>query len=117
MSAAPFKPKAYLKAGCPYSFKFLLFMVEAGLGERIEIIRCDPEDPQFEAIKAKLTAKLGKDASFPTVEVEPQRYESDSERLIEHFAAKNGVNADALTALAFYNETIFPQLVKLHERS
>ena len=116
MTARVFKAKAYLKEGCPFSFKYLLFMVEAGLSDQIEVIRCDPSDPEFDTVKAKLTAGLRKRASFPTVEIEPGRYESDSDALIRHYAMKNGVRESSLPALAFYTETIFPQLLDLHER-
>lgn len=114
MNAQPFKAKAYLKEGCPFSFKYLLFMVEAGLSDQIEVIRCDPSDSEFDAVKAKLTAGLRKPASFPTVEIEPDRYESDSDALIRHYATKNGVRESSLPALAFYTETIFPQILGLH---
>ena len=36
--------KAYVKEGCPFSFKFLVFMAEAGLLDRIEIVRMEPHD-------------------------------------------------------------------------
>ncbi len=114
MSAQDFKAKAYLREGCPFSFKFWLFMVEAGLSEQMEVVRCDPDDAAFEAIKAKLSAALHKPASFPTVEIEPGRYQADSDALIEHYAKKHGIDARGLPALAFYRETLFPQLQQLH---
>jgi hypothetical protein len=80
------------------------------------VIRCDPSDPEFDAVKAKLAAGLRKPASFPTVEIEPGRYESDSDALIRNYATKNGVEASSLPALAFYTETIFPQILDLHEQ-
>jgi hypothetical protein len=116
LSPEPFKAKAYVKEGCPFSFRFWLFMVEAGLSEQIEIIRCDPDDAQFEAVKAKLSAALHEPASFPTVEIEPGRYLPDSDVLIEHYATKHGIDASRLPALSFYNETILPELRELHER-
>jgi hypothetical protein len=117
MSSLPFKAKAYLKEGCPYSFKFLLFMVEAGLSNQIEVMRCKPDGPAFEAVKAKLAAVRGAPATFPTVEIEPGRYEADSDRLIEYYAARNRIEVGNLQALTFYRETIFPQLVELHEQT
>jgi glutathione S-transferase len=114
LSPDAFKAKAYLKEGCPFSFKFWLFMVEAGLSGQIEVIRCDPDDAAFESVKAKLAAGLGKPATFPTVEIEPRRYLADSDALIEHYATKHGIDASRLPALAFYEETIFPQLQALH---
>ena len=82
-----FKPKAYLKEGCPFSFKLLLFLTEAGIRDQLEIIRCDPKSQEFEEIKSRLQAGLHKPPSFPTVEIEPNRYLSDSDALIKHFAA------------------------------
>ncbi len=69
-----------------------------------------------DAVKATLTAGLRKPVSFPTVEIEPGRYESDSDALIRHYATKNDVRESSLPALAFYTETIFPQLLDLHEQ-
>lgn len=115
MNTQAFKPKAYVLNGCPFSFKFWLFMAEAGIADQIEVIRCDPGDAGFEKTKAKLAQGLGKAATFPTVEVEPDRYQSDSDALIERFAGRNGIDASKLPALAFYKQTILPQVVELHK--
>lgn len=114
MSSNEFKAKVYVKEGCPFSFKFLLFMTEAGLLDRIEIVRLAEDDPSFERTKARLSEGLGKPATFPTVEIEPGRYMSDSDRLIEHFAELGNVRVDTLPILSFYKETLFPQLLKQH---
>ena len=37
MSSAPFEPKAYLENGCPFSFKLLLFLAEAGMTPEVEL--------------------------------------------------------------------------------
>ena len=114
MTMPPFKAKAYVQEGCPFSFKYWLFMLEAGLEHQIEVVRCDPEGPGFETVKAKLAQGLGKAASFPTVEIEPGRYLSDSDALINWYAERNEIDAGGLPALQFYKETIFPQLLQLH---
>jgi len=116
MDRKPFMPKAYLKEGCPFSFKYLLFMAEARLLDRIEVIRCSPESAEFEGIKAKLAAATNEPATFPTVEVEPGRYQSDSDQLIEYYARTNKVVLSDLPALSFYKEGIFPQLQELHAK-
>jgi hypothetical protein len=115
MNSAPFKPTAYLREGCPFSFKFLLFLTEAGISERLELIRCNPSSADFAAIKSKLQAGLRKAATFPTVEIAPGRYLSDSDALIEHYASENDIDVGELPALAFYLQTILPQLQRLHE--
>lgn len=109
-----FKPTAYLRADCPFSFKFLLFISEAKLIEQFEIVRCDPNAAEFEEIQKKLTNATGKAATFPTVEVEPNVYKSDSDALVAHYAARNGIDTQSLPAFSFYIKGIFPQLQQLH---
>jgi hypothetical protein len=108
------KAKAYVKEGCPFSFKFLTFMTEANLLDEIEIVRVREGDADYEATKAKLTEALGK-ASFPTVELEPGRYMSDSDRLIEHYAQRAGLRPDDMPVLSLYKQGILPKLFELHK--
>jgi hypothetical protein len=112
MSNASFKANAYVKDGCPFSFKFLTFAAEAGLLGQINLVRVREGDPSAEATKQRLSDKLGKPVSFPTVEVEPDRYLTDSDRLMEHFARRHGVHPDDLPVLSFYKQTIFPKLLE-----
>ena len=110
-----FRAKAYVKEQCPFSFKFLVFMAEAGLLDRIEIVRLDPRDAGFEATKNMLSEQLGKAATFPVVQVAPDLYMADSDQLIERFAAEARFEADAMPVLSFYKETILPQLIELFQ--
>ena len=114
MNTAPFKPKVYLKDGCPFSFKLLLFLAEAGMSPEVDLMRCDPEAAEFEAIKSRLQAGLRKPATFPTAQVEPHRFLADSDALVRYFASKRGIDVNTLPAFSFYVETIFPQLLRLH---
>ena len=115
MRANDFKPKVYLREGCPFSFKFLTFLAEARLLDRVEIVRLNPHGPNFEAEKEKLSKGLGKPATFPVVEVAPGQYMADSDRLIAHYADEASLNPDSMPVLSFYKETIFPQLIELHQ--
>jgi hypothetical protein len=114
MTSGAFTPKAYIKEGCPFSLKFLIFMAEAGLLGDIEIVRVDPNDAHFEADKSRLSERLGKAATFPTVETELGKFMSDSDALIEHYARQHGFNVAALPLLSFYKETVFPQIIEAH---
>lgn len=109
------KAKAYLLDGCPFSFKFWLFMVESGLANQLEVIRCAPQQPGFKATQAMLSAGLGKPATFPTVEIQPGQYQSDSDALIREYATRHSIDVNACPALAFYKETLLPQIVELHK--
>ncbi|HXS79878.1 MAG TPA: glutathione S-transferase N-terminal domain-containing protein [Gammaproteobacteria bacterium] len=114
MSREKFRAKAYVKEGCPFSFKFLTFMTEAGLLDEIEIVRLREGDADYEAAKQKLTEHLGK-ASFPTVELGPNEYMTDSDRLIEHYAKREGLKPDEMPVLALYKQGILPKLFELHK--
>ena len=114
MSRDPFKAKAYIKEGCPFSFKFLTFMTEAELLDEIEIVRVREGDADYEAAKQKLTEHLGK-ASFPSVEIEPNKYMTDSDRLIEHYAKREGLRPDEMPVLSLYKQGILPKLFELHK--
>lgn len=115
MRSDTFKPTAYIKDGCPFSFKFLVFMAEAELLREIDIVRLREGQPALESIKRRLGEILGKPASFPAVEVERDKYLLDSDRLIEHFARRHDRRSDDLPVLSLYKQTILPQLLKLHE--
>ena len=115
MTSDRFKAKAYVKEGCPFSFKFLVFMTEAGLLDRIEIVRVAPDGASSEAVKERLQEHLGKPPTFPTVEVEAGHYMTDSDRIIEHFAERERLQPDEMPVLSFYKQTIFPKLLELHK--
>jgi hypothetical protein len=110
MTSDTFKATAYIKDGCPFSFKFLVFAAESGLLEDLKVVRVRDGEPSTEATKQMLSEKLGKQVSFPTVEIEPGRYLADSDKLIEHYAQRSNVAADDLPVLSFYKQTILPKL-------
>lgn len=84
--------------------------------DRIKVIHCNPESAGFEGIKAKLAAATDKPATFPTVEVELDCYQSDSDQLVEYCARPNNVVLSDLLALSFYKEGIFSQLQEMHAK-
>ena len=115
MKQDTFKATAYIKDGCPFSFKFLVFLAERGLLDELEIVRLREGEPGTDATKQRLSEKLGKKVSFPTVEIEPDRYMTDSDKLIEHYARRENIVADELPVLSFYKQTILPKLFELHK--
>lgn len=109
------KPTAYLRTDCPFSFKFLLFISEARIIDQLEIVRCDPNASDFEQMKQKLAEATGKQATFPTVQIEPNVYKSDSDALVAHYAKLNNIDSKTLPAFSFYMKGIFAQLKDLHD--
>lgn len=101
--------KAYLKNSCPFCFKFVMFMAEAGLMDKIEIVCIDGEnETEMNHYREFLQKQTGENASFPTVEINPGEYSSDSDGLIDFFANKHGVDAESLPGLAYYKDNLFP---------
>lgn len=107
-------PTAFVLKGCPFSFKLLLFLSEAQLLDRVAVQTVEPDSQRMKELKKTIESETGKKPTFPTVLFESGKYQSDSDALIEYFSAEYGVDAAALVALAFYKQSILPQLEALH---
>lgn len=105
---ADFKPTAYIRTNCPYSFKFLLFLTEAGLQDQFDFVPMNPETAEFETRKTEIEGRMGRNAVFPLVEVAPSEFMSDSDNLIEHFSANHDIDSASLYALKFYRGGLYP---------
>ena len=108
-----FIPTAYVKTNCPFSFKFRLFITEARLAETVRFIALNPYAPDFAQAKSDLLSKVGHSHSFPIVEVEPETYLSDSDALIDYFAARHGVDPMTLPTLHFYRNGLYTTFLEM----
>lgn len=112
MSDAAFTPVLYLKQGCPFCFKLRLFLLEAGLLERVEIREFAPDTEEEKAIRAELTPHFEK-LGFPTAQLEPGRYLGDSDALVAHFAKVSGKDPAAMPTYQTYLGGVFKNLGQL----
>jgi hypothetical protein len=85
-----FKPVAYIKEGCPYSIKLLNFIEDADLSDEVDVVRCAAGTPVMRAVKEKLSAATGKSPKFPTVEIKPGVFKTESEKLTEYLSERYG---------------------------
>jgi glutathione S-transferase len=108
-----FIPTAYVKTNCPFSFKFRLFILEAGLTAHVRFVALDPDAANHAKDKAELASKIGRRHSFPVVEAEPDNYLTDSDDLIDHFASVHGVDPETLPTLNFYRTGLFPAFLEM----
>ena len=108
-----FIPTAYVKTNCPFSFKFRLFITEAGLDTHVRFVALDPDTPSHTKDKADLALKIGHSHTFPVVEVEPNSYLTDSDDLIAHFANLHGIDPMTLPTLQFYRTGLFPTFLEM----
>jgi len=102
-----FKPTAWVRTNCPYSFKFRLFVTEAGISDRFQFVAMDPDGPDFESVKSEIDRRSGKKTVFPIVEVAPDDFMTDSDALIKHFSSEHGIDASDLPTLAFYRNGLY----------
>ena len=117
MTEKQYIAKAYLLSGCPFSFKFLLFMTESQLLKQIEIITLDRKSDDFNSIVSNLEKLSGEKASYPTVEIEAGVFRSDSDQLIKYFAEKHGVEYEKLPILEFYKQGVFQGVLDLYREN
>ncbi len=105
----PIRAKTYLKSSCPFSFKFLMFMTEASLLGEIDVIRIDVNDEQeLDKYRQLISDAIGLPATFPTVEIQPGQYMSDSDALIEYFSNIHKVDINSLPTFQYYLCSLFP---------
>lgn len=102
-----FKPTAWVRTNCPYSFKFRIFVAEAGLSDKFHFVPMDPDSPDFATIKSEVDRRSGRKTAFPTVEIAPDEFKDDSDALIAHYSSKFGVNPTGLPTLDFYRKGLF----------
>jgi hypothetical protein len=57
-----------------------------------------------------LSEKLGKKATFPTVEIEPGKFMNESDDLIAHYANQSGKKRENMEVLALYERGLFPRI-------
>ena len=108
-----FTPKAYVKTNCPFSFKFRLFAVEAGLADQVEFVELDVDAPSHAKDKMDLRDRVGRTHTFPIVEVAEGEFLEDSDALILHFVQAHGIDETELKALNFYRNGLFPTFLEM----
>lgn len=112
MTSETFKPVIYLKENCPFCLKVRLFLLETGLASEVESRNFVPGTEQEETIRAELQSHLDK-VSFPAAQLEPGRYISESDDIIEFFAAKTGRDPAGMTVYRNYVDGVFAISMRL----
>ena len=112
-----FIPTAYLRLDCPFSFKFLLFITEARILDKIKLVQCHLDDDNYKKINAMLEEKTGTKASFPTVEIEEGCYQAESDDLITYFAQKNNISVGQLPTLTAYKVGLLPRIISINQEN
>jgi hypothetical protein len=112
MTDASFRPILYVREGCPFSFKCLLFVLEAGLLDRFEVREFAQGSDEEDAIRAELSPHLEK-VSFPAVQYAPGQYQTESDDIIARYAGEANVDPDRLPVLNTYLRGVFKRVGQL----
>lgn len=108
-----FKPIAWVRTNCPYSFKFRLFVTEAGISDQFQFVAMDPDSPDFERVKSEIDQRSDQKTVFPIVEIAPNKFLTDSDVLIDHFAAEHGIDTSDLPTLTFYRNGLYACYIEM----
>lgn len=107
-----FRPVVYMKEKCPFCMKIRIFLLEAGLLDRVEVKEFAPGAPEEQAIRDEVGPHLEK-VSFPAAQTAPGQYMTDSDAIIGKLAAEAGVDPQRMPVLKAYVEGPFQQLMNL----
>lgn len=111
-----FKPVVYLKNGCPFCFKLRVALLELKMLDDLEIRTFTEGTPEGDEIRNVLSAKMSR-VMFPTVELSPGKFKSESDELIAYFAELKNVVPENLPTLSAYINGPFKKLMALSKEN
>ena len=97
----------YAKAGCPFTFRFILFVNEVSRLADFDIRIAKAGQSSYDEISGYLQEKTGEPASFPTLETTDGEFVVGSDNLIQLFAQRHDVPAEA-AIISYFNEHMAP---------
>lgn len=106
----------YAKAGCPFTFRFMLFLNDVdNLSDYDILVVRDGEASHADACKT-LEAATGEKASFPSMKLVNGDVLVGSTLLMEWVAEKNGVPATPGPIIDYFNQHMAPVSRQLLQR-
>ena len=104
------KNKLFVKAGCPFSYKFIVYLNEINKLDDFELHVAHADEESYEEITMYILEKSGQKASFPTVESSDGIFLAGSDELIEHFAGVYGITRDNIEMLKYWENNMMPRM-------
>ncbi len=116
MTDVSFTPVIYLKEKCPFCMKIRIFLLESGMAGDVVVRDFAPGTNEEQAIRSELAQHLEK-ISFPTAQLAPGQFLSDSDGIIKQLAEGAKVDAAALPVLTAYLTGPFQQIMTLYREN
>ena len=104
----PSREIIYAKAGCPFTFRFILFLNDVDTLSDYEIKVAHAGERSYEEITKELEEATGGKASFPSMRLASGDYLVGSERLIEWAAEKNGLSTKTSPIIEYFKQHMAP---------
>jgi hypothetical protein len=101
MTDTPFTPTIFVKQDCPFCLKLRIFLLESGLLDTVTLREFVPGTDDEAAIRAELDGRVEK-ITFPTAELAPGEYLSDSDAIIARLAGPHRVDPATLPTYRAY---------------
>ena len=104
----------YLKSTCPHCLKLRIFLLEAGLLDRFDERIFTQGDDLEAGIRAELEPHFDR-VTFPAIHHEPGKFMKDSDAIIAHFAAAEGLDASRLPIFSAYAGSVLPKYMAMRK--
>jgi len=104
------KNKLFVKAGCPFSYKFIVYLNEINRLGDFELHVAHADEESYEEITMYILEKSGQKASFPTVESSDGIFLTGSDELIEHFSSFYNITRDNIEMLKYWENNMMPRM-------
>ena len=113
MTETPVAPTLFVKDRCPFCLKVRIFMLEAGLLDRIHVREFVVGSDEEQVIRTELAPHF-EEVSFPTVMLASDEYLSESDAIIARFADAADVDPTTLPTFRAYASGIMPQMMSMY---
>jgi hypothetical protein len=104
------KNKLFVKAGCPFSYKFIVYLNEINRLGDFELHVAHADEESYEEITMYILEKSGQKASFPTVESSDGIFLTGSDELIKHFSSVYNITRDNIEMLKYWENNMMPRM-------
>ena len=98
----------YAKAGCPFTFRFVLFVNDVDTLSNYTVRVAQAGEPSYDAICSELEAATGAKASFPSMRLATGEVLVGSERLMEYVAQRKDCSSTSTPVMDYFNQYMAP---------
>lgn len=102
----------YLKRNCPFCLKLRIFLVEAGIATKFDIVEFGDGDEVHKELRTRLEA-AGIEPSFPAVQFPNGDMKTGTDDLIRLFGEEAAIDPSSLPLLQYYSDGVFKRHVEM----